>query len=285
MGIIYALSGAFFIALMNFFSKIFAGKAKNPIIISGIFQIIAGLFFCILIFFEKPHFDFSPTTFLLIGTTVTVYTIANLAGFFAFQLIDVSLCSIIDQLSLVVSYIGSLLIFSESNTLSKMFGVALIILGNIVLVSKLSASKDLKKGILLRLVFAFCGAIGGLVDSKIQTDKLVSINLYSLIDWIFPGIIVTFIAFRFSSTKVIIKDIKKNFWGMLLMSVCAVMGTITIFRAYANEEKSIVNPILKLSTILVIILGIVFLKERKNLKAKFLATVIVFSGLILVSIS
>jgi bacterial/archaeal transporter family protein len=285
MAITYALLGALFSSIMIYLSKVVSQRSKNPLIIAGILQIMSGIGFIPFLFFEDLHFANESKIIVSIFVMVFLYTLGNIFGFLSYKYVDISLCGIIDQLSLVLLYVGSILIFGETLSVYKTAGVFLILIANILIIQRTKSKEKSMRGILYRIAFvAFMGG-ANLIDSQIITDKKVSMFLYSFLIWLLPGIGVLLYSMINAKLKDVSYELKYNWKGLISLALTGILTTIFVFFAYQRGEKSIVFPVLKLSSILLVIIGVLFLKERKNLQAKVLAVVIVFLGIYLISLS
>jgi multidrug transporter EmrE-like cation transporter len=80
-------------------------------------------------------------------------------------------------------------------------------------------------------------------------------------------------------------DFKTNARGFLIMAGCATLSYFFLLKSYALVEKSIAVPVYSSTAVLVVLMGIIFLKETSNLQRKLLAIVIVFAGLVSLGLS
>ncbi len=97
--------------------------------------------------------------------------------------------------------------------------------------------------------------------------------------YILPAIFtVLFIPNTLEKVKYLVKP-GKNTFMMLLCAIFQMISTLALYGAYKyGGELSVVGPLAQTSTVLTIIIGIVVLKERWNLKRKVIGIVVTLVG-------
>ena len=142
MGILFAVGSAFCFALFTFIGKLSVNKTKYPDAVTVLYQLIAGVVSLVFIFQDGMRFqDVSPLSWILLLVSTILYGLGNIYSFRSAKVLDVSLTSIIGQMALLFGFIGSLLVFRESVTANKIFGVLFILLGNVIVMAGAKFSK------------------------------------------------------------------------------------------------------------------------------------------------
>jgi drug/metabolite transporter (DMT)-like permease len=172
------------------------------------------------------------------------------------------------------------LIFKENLTAYKIIGVLLILIGNIIIVFGAKFNKTYSKMILLRVLVCVLIAAANMLDA--YNGKNFPLSFYMFFGYFGGGIIAYFLS-KVSINK-IKSQLKQNLIGQLLMGILAALGYFCFLQAFNYAEKSIVIPISYVNSILLVILGIVFLKERKFLWKKIIAIIVVFLGSVFVNL-
>lgn len=281
MGILYAVLAAIFTSLILLMSKVFVKKTSDPIVTSIIFQFLAGTFFIPLAILQTQNIDFSWRLIFMIGIACVLYALSGTWGFSANQYIDISLGSLITQLSLIVTFFGSLIVFNEQINLVKIVGICLILVGNVILFINPQKSNIEFKGVILRLFSAVATGIVILIDAA--NTRYLSIASYSMLVYIVPSLLMT------GYFKVPYNRIKKTFFanslGFISMSMMGTLGYYFLLKSFSYLDKIIAVPIYNTYTVIIVVLGIVMLKERSNISKKLFATALVFMGAVILGLA
>ncbi|KKU13395.1 MAG: hypothetical protein UX21_C0046G0001 [Microgenomates group bacterium GW2011_GWC2_45_8] len=82
-------------------------------------------------------------------------------------------------------------------------------------------------------------------------------------------------------------DIKREIvlgkWLIPLLGLINIFEYYFMIKAYALADASLVVPVVSLSTVFTVIVGIIFLGERDNFVKKIIAGILAFIGLLLIS--
>ncbi|MCA9382914.1 DMT family transporter [Candidatus Dojkabacteria bacterium] len=283
MGVLFASLSAVLYSLWFLFSKISVNKTKDPIAAVVVFQVLAGLLFLPLSLFDTPKADINADSVLLTVAAILCYTFFNVLGFKSFKYLDVSVAGILSQTTVIVTFIGGLIVFNEDATSMKVIGVLLVILGNVIIHINSDADTKVKmKGVILRLAASLMLALGILIDAKNLEN--FSIPVYGFLTYLIPGLIsYIFIVKSFDKIKA---DFSPNKLLFLVMSAMATSGYYFLLKSFTTDlDKTISAPINSSSSMLVVIWGIIFLKETDKLTKKIIAGIIVFLGVVLLGIA
>lgn len=283
MGILFASLSAIFYSFWFLLSKISVNRVKNPMLAVSIFQWITGLLFIPLFIIDAPRWNLNKESIVLLIIVIFFYSFFNILGFKSFKYIDVSTAGIISQLTVVVTFFGGLILFSEKVTYLKIIGVFLIIVGNLVIHIRSKHEKNIKfKGLVLIIGASVMLGLGILIDAK--NSENFSIPLYGFLTYFFPG----FISYLFAKSSLtgLKADLKSNKLFFFIMSLMATLGYYFLIKSFTTDlDKTISAPINSSSSMLVVILGIIFLKETDNMYKKILAGAIVFMGVVILGVA
>jgi drug/metabolite transporter (DMT)-like permease len=238
-------------------------------------SLLTALFFIplVLLSFSLPT---SPFAFYVLLAAIGLWTLAWAASAKSFQLVEASERSPLKQTQIIFLLIFSYFFLSEVLTFNKVAGSLLIFVG-VVLISY-------KKGHLLRkfndrgfqfiLLSALLTAIVSLVD-KIALSYWNPAT-YSFFVYLFPGLIFGgFLGKRKDSLK---KMMKSRYLIIIIVSAMEVIYYYTRLVAFSLTDVSNVFPILRLSTLVTVVGGIILLKERKNIWQKIVSAIIMVAG-------
>ena len=282
MGVIFALLSAVFYALVFFFAKLLVTKARKPLVVAALFQLLAGLLAIPLFLLEPARVNQTQDIWTLLVIVIVLYSFFNVFNFISNKLLDFSITGILSQSTLIITFLGSLMVFGEPATLNKIIAVILILLANIsILIKKKSGAKINFKGIVIRLAASIILGSALIIDAKNSVN--FSLPLYAFITYFFPGIL-TYIFSRanFSDVR---EHIARFYKGIFLMSLMGTLGYYFLIKSFQTLEKSIAAPLNNLSPVIMVCLGIVFLKETDRIWVKRFAVIIVFLAAVLLNLA
>ncbi|MBQ4558461.1 MAG: DMT family transporter [Clostridia bacterium] len=201
--------------------------------------------------------------------------------------VDLSLVSIMNVLSSVMSFILGIIIFNETTSVLQIIGSLIIILCvagiNIV-------NKDKKGKISLThtalLILSACITTASNIIDKYTTIHLSSFQVqfwFLLFVCVFSWIFYAIVRFKDNSLSIAKKDFK-NLW-IYLIGIFLFIGDFWLFQAYkVPGSKMITISILsKLKIVVSVLAGIIIFKE-KNIIKKLILTILIVIGAILISL-
>ncbi|KKP62956.1 MAG: hypothetical protein UR56_C0003G0063 [Candidatus Roizmanbacteria bacterium GW2011_GWC2_34_23] len=274
-----SLGSALSFASLTLLSRVVSVKSKNPRALSIVFNLIAFLMALMIFFITGANKNFSlPTKFepyLYLSIACLFYGLYERIRFYVAQVLEASLVSIINNISLAVAFFTAAFIYSEVMTINKIGGF-LLILTALFLVSVNKVSKINRRGILLAILANVFLGIGWALDKK--GVIFFSPETYNVLVWFFPLFVLYFPYLKFSDIK---KEIKISSWKIALLSLFNVIGYFIQLKAQALADATRVIPIVQTSTLLTVIFGIFILKEKDNLFKKIFAGIIAIGGVFL----
>ncbi len=243
--------------------------------VSGIPAVIASF-----LFFRPIPADIG--TWVIVLVICVFSSLFNIAYFFLMKREDFTQFAIFQQLGVLWSVFGGVLFLAESMTIHKVSGVFLIIAG--VIIAKWKKSEGQPKGIsgihiLFFLLFALAAVSG------ILTKKLIgsfSVPVFAAVMQIVPGIMIaTFACRTVGKIKPMLIPNRKN----ILLFVFTLALGIAFMSHFAalkyGGELSRVAAVRSASPILMVVLGILFLKgERQGIPQKIIGAIAAASGIL-----
>ena len=237
-----------------------------------------------------------PTIFFPYLVLIAIGVVDTLSSFLimeSLKCLEVSLGTVIYQLRIFWILIFSALILGESLNLEKIVGVCLIFGGISLAVFRKRRVSWLKK-IMIRVLGRKDpkgkGVLVCLLASFLTALEMIGVkhvlNQFSLAVVVFIPLSVSALLFLLLAPDlkkrvlVLIKGPQRN-----AVWLTCVLGTIALFlslRVMSLTEVSRANPILQSFSILTILGGIVFLKERERIWQKILGGILAVIGVILV---
>lgn len=279
MWLILSLLSATSFTVLNLLTRVLAVKSSHPRAFSFVYN-CWGVLFAIIAYLALdrriPHFGQLPAhqvAYLLLAAFF--YALFERSQFTARKLIDSSTLAVIFRLTTVTAFIGSLLFFKESAGVSKIVGAALLVASSLIVVYK---NPHVKKGRSLGVAI-FCAVSLGLawmLDKP--ASQGLSASFYSALMWAIPLPTIAFPALTMSQLK---SELRIGTWKIALAAFLNVLGFVLYLQALSRAEASRVIPITSSSATLVVLAGIVVLKERAFLLRKLIAGALMFTGILL----
>ncbi len=274
---IYALIAAITSGIKGVLTR-FVVKDHDILSYGFLFNILAATFFIPLMIMEFSLPE-SLYAWEVAGLGIALWTVVSLIGFKATQLVEISLKDSLGQIRLIFLLIMSSIFLSEPMTSTKIIGTLLILFGTIVLTYKGKIfGKITDTGIQLTLVASFLMAVTAIVD-KVALSYW-NVPTYSFVAFFFPGLIMG--AFTLKRVDKLSRMIKKKLLPTIMASLLIVVSAYFMFRSYQLTDVSNVFPILRLSTLVGVLGGIVFLRERKDVPKKIFGVLVMIVGAILI---
>ena len=260
--------------------KIATKNSKNDGALTILLQLLGGL--CVLIFvpFFKMQFPTDISTYIFLGIAIIFYAIADRVNTTARRGLQVSLYSILGQLSTVFVIIWGILFFKEEIILKKLLGAGLILFGNIMVLYK-KGKFEWNKYILFSLLGNLSMSIGISVDVGISDQ--FNMPIYVALTLIVPALLILLIE------RVKIKDVVSEFKegnkkAILTVGLSWGIMIIAMLRAYQYGTVTTIAPLCSLTTILNVFVAYFLLKEKDSILKKILAAIVVILGILLIKL-
>ncbi|GAB6152624.1 hypothetical protein JCM17380_13740 [Desulfosporosinus burensis] len=244
---------------------------------SAFFLFVVGVLTIPLLWVERPIFTSSLEVWLIVLLSSVLYTACMALYYHALKGTEVSQVETIATTRSIWFMILGIFLLGEKVNLSNFLGIALIFGGLIIIYWNKGSFKGFGKPHLYTLIYAL------LITSAYALDKIAlnsfSVVLYQVIVYIIPGIFtVMFMPRTFGKLKYLLKP-QKNTLVILLSAVLQMISTLALYAAYKyGGELSVVGPLAQTSTVLTILVGIVLLKERWNMKRKIIGVILSLAG-------
>ncbi len=264
--------------------QVLKDQEVDPAAFSAFFLFVVGVLSIPLLMVEKPSIASSPELWWVVILSSVFYTVCMFLYYNALKSTEVSQVETIATTRSIWFLVFGIFLFGESVNLSNFLGIALIFGGIIVIYWDKGSFKGFGKPHLYTLIYSL------LISASYALDKIAlnsfSVVLYQVVVYIIPAIFtVIFIPKTFGNLRYFIKP-QKSTLIVLLSAVFQMISTLALYAAYKyGGDLSVVGPLAQTSTVLTIIVGIVILKERWNLKRKIIGVILVLVGVALLKLS
>jgi len=289
MWISYSLYFAIFSALSTFLIKSLTKKINYFALLYILLAFSIPSTFVLLLFLGGIP-KVTPNFYLYIGASAVLDTIAFISSFLAISQSAISVLSPISSFSPVFTTIIAAFTIHEIPTPIKFVGILFVVLGAYLLnVSDIKHGlmtpyKRLfsNKGVALYLLSTFILSITPIFQKKAIFETHPQIPLFpSLFGMI---LVFTFLTpFAFKKAIKYHKEIRANLKWFVLNGVGSAFGQAAAFAAFSFVFVGYATSIFRLSTLFIIILGGVFLKEER-IKERLLGGVVMILGTVLIAL-
>lgn len=252
---------------------------SDPITYSIAFQLLTGILigiYAVTRGFTTPNLiPLFPNLIL----RFILYSGSNIFIFSALKIIDASEFTIVFASRALWAIIGAIIFLKESFSSQQALGTLLIIL-SVIIVSWKKQKFTFNKG------FVFSVLAAAFIGLAFTNDAFIVQNFdvpsYLTIAFIIPALAV-WIIYPKSAMKIRPLFEKQTLLKLGLLSFFSAISTITFFLAYqVGKNASQIATLNQIATIVIVVLSVIFLRERSDLLRKLLGAVISFVGVILI---
>lgn len=279
--LLLTLIGALVFSSNNLLIRVLMKDDKSdPYVQTVVMYGLAGAFALLFSLFHGGfHYRITFNQFLLFIPLAISITVGPILLFKSFQLIDASENTIVQSSQKLWAVLGAFVFLHEPFSIKKIIGTITIILGIAIALWK-QKKFQLNKGVILILISMIF----------YTSADLIAFFLVRNFD---PISLIIYVCFLPVATLLLIKPktIKKiSFYFKPKYALCIsilsfndTLGTLCIYFAYlAGRNIAQIAPIMGSTTIISVLLAIVFLKERSNLLNKIIGALVVVGGVLLV---
>jgi drug/metabolite transporter (DMT)-like permease len=273
--------GVFLFSSNNLLHRILMKDGKSDpyaqvVVFYGLGGMIALLFailhngFQYWIIFDRP--------FLFIPLTITA-TAGPVFLFKSFQLIDASENAILQSSQKLWTVLGAFLFLGEYFSVNKILGTLITLIGiAIALWRKKKFQLNIGVAFVIIATFFYAGA------DLLSFFLVRNIDPLSLIVYVCFLPVITLLLLKPKTMKKIQFYFKPKYAVYVsILATSDTLGTLSIYYAYkAGRNASQIAPILGTVILISVLLAIIFLKERTNIKNKIIGSVVTLIGVLLV---
>lgn len=240
-------------------------------------QVIGGISIIILIPLFPIILPADPKFWFFIILACVFYAISDRLQTTARKNMEVSVFSIVNQVSTIFLIMYGALIFRESLGLIKLLGAIAILGGNMVLFYK-AGKFAINKYIVITVLAALSFTTALTID--ISISRQINLPIYIMFTLLVPAIML-FIAERLSVKKIANEFRSGGKKYYLITGV--IWGLLVLFslRSFQFGEVTKIVPLQATGVLLNVIVAFIFLKERDSLLKKLFAATLVILGIYL----
>jgi len=263
--------------LFNQFYKFAVKNAKKDGVATVILQSIAGLSVLFLMPLFPIRFPSDWKVYILLLTACVFYAIGDRLQTTVRKNLEVSVYTIVNQLSSVFLIIYGLLFFHEPFSLAKIIGGILILGANIFLrfrEGKFHINKYIVFGALANLSLATA------ISIDVGNSKSFNLPLYIMITLLIPTLMIK-TAERMTVKEIVSEYAHGNKPYYILTGISWALLLFFMIRAYQFGSFTLVTPLSATSVLINVLIATIFFAERKQIAQKIIAAVLVIAGVYL----
>ncbi|MEK7595030.1 MAG: DMT family transporter [Patescibacteria group bacterium] len=274
---INALISSILFSLNSILGRSLAVKSEDPRAFAFVYNAIAAGFALVFLVFEQTKFTPLPMWVIILSAlNMVTYGIFNRYEFFARKYVEASTYTILTKFIPIVTFTIAILFLGESLTFPKIIAAFLIVGGNILAVFK-GRKLAVQKGIKYALIVILSLGVAWSFDKRLSS--FYPLAFYAFLTYAIPNVFLYL--FPRLAVKGLLKEVKISNWKIILLAFVNVSAYYFLIKAFSYGEASRVVLITSTSTILTVVIGIVFLKERSNVVRKVIAALLVTIGALL----
>lgn len=261
--------------------KIATKKVKKDGAITTLLELIgAGSILVVSLFF---NFKF-PTNiwiYVLFGIAIIFYALNDRLQTTVRKNLEVSVVSILMQLSNVFVFIWGILFFKETFMLQKAIGAILIVIANVFLFYK-KGKFVFNRYTILSFLSSIALSIAVSLDAGISGN--FNLAFYAFMDLFGSAILISLVE-RIKPRDMLEEYKQGNKKAIIATGMVWGLYIFFMLRTYNSAPVTTVAPLGAVAVILNVIASYIFMKERNNIGKKIIAAILVILGVILVTIA
>jgi len=255
-------------------------KDVDPIAFAAIFQIIISIPLIAVAFYLQADWSKFFEVWYLLFIAAAFYLVAAVSRYIGLKTEHAAVYSIGLQSRVLWAFIFSIFILQETNTWQEFAGAFLILLA-VILLSYKGTKLKIEKGFLYILLSALTGAIAFIFDIFSLRS---GINIYLFVGVLFlVGGLMNLAIYPSKIKSAISMLYDRNYLLFYIGTIAYGIASMSFYVAYdLGGTSSAITTLFQLYIPLVVILAVVFLKERENLRSIIIAGILSIIGAILV---
>ena len=257
--------------------------AVDPTAFSAFSLFMVGLMTVPFAVLEKTAISGEPKIWLLVFLSASFYTGSTLFYYHALKSTEISQVeTIVTSRSVWMMLLGAVF-FHEALNLSKLLGVLLIFAGLAVIYWRQGRHQPLGKAHLYVFLYTLLISGGSALDKF--AIGYFSVAFYQVVIFTIPAFLT--VIFVPGTLAKILPLLKLGKTSVLIMASCFLqaIACLSLYRAYqVGGELSVIGPLAQISTVLTIIVGIIFLRERWNLRRKLIGIALALLGVFFIKV-
>lgn len=256
--------------LYDLAGRYFATRSENPQAFSVIYNAIVAAFTPLLFFLDpvRPG-PINLVTGLLAVVGLFVWGLYGRFEYFSKKHVEASTLSIVGKLDILLNFFLVLIFLHEPVTLSKLAGIGLILLANLILfwgTARKSVISD--QGLKYAFIAAVILAFGWLFDTI--NVRALGVATYTTLSFIAPVVLGSVFP------TLTVQQLKRELvltplWQFVVLGLANLIAYSLMLKALTLGPASNIMPIISSGSPFIVLLGYLFLGEKDHPYRKFVA--------------
>jgi len=251
-------------------------KSANPYPFAFLNNVFSSLVFLPLALLNW-RYVINAHSLIGLGIAGALWTIIAVTNYHSYKKTDLSVREPVTQTRILFTLFLGILFLGESFTLAKFLGTFIIFFGLFILFYKKGVKIKWNEGVAITLGLSFLIALVSIFDKYCL--QYFSAELYGFIVYTIPAFFMCFaLPKRFGEVKQLLQTNWKVVFSAITFSVTAYYY---ILKTFEHLEVSVAYPLLQLTSLLTVLFGIYFFREKENMGKKISAIVVILIGVII----
>jgi drug/metabolite transporter (DMT)-like permease len=280
MWLVYALGAVLLTSILGILFQIVAVKAKDARTFSFLFNFTILLMTLLLVLvIGVGKVDLSPWVTLLMVFSGIGYGLFQRYQFTVRQHIPTPEIQILLTPTGLAGYLLAVVWLNEAVTLPRVIGYMLVVLATLLVLKKPGLHFKFDKYVVMALGIGAVLSISGTLDRRVASHFSHALT-YSLVLWLAQALVCFLPYVKIAQVR---QELKLQGWRIPLLAVVNLAVLYLQISAIKLAPATQVGPVTSTNVVLVAVLSVVFLKDRKRLWTKFGAALLATVGLVLIS--
>lgn len=278
--LILSILSLFSFVLYDVASRFVAVRSKSPRAFATLYNAVVAIL-SVTIFLIDPTLPGKITfrTIVLTAIGLILWGLNGRLEYFVKKHVEASTFAIVAKVAPIGTFLLALIFLHESLSFSKLIGVAMIIIANLLIfIGQKTHTVLTPEGLRYTTLVCSVLALAWLLDAVnvpiwgVATFSVFSFAISSLISGLFPTISLAELKRELELTPI---------WQIIFLGSLNLSGYALMLKAFTLTEASNVVPIATATAPFVVLLSLIFLGENKFLLRKFIAALITLGGIYL----
>lgn len=255
-------------------SKFLVGKGFRPVVLGGAIHLAGGLLCLLFLPFLDLRADLSVGVVLGVLGMGAAYTVGNSLYFLALQATQLSEIDLFLRTSSLWTFIAGVVLLGEAVNGSTALGAGLIV-ASVLTLSQQARALRFSRAQLLALSAAFTFGLGNVVDKALSPyfDPLT----YTTLNLLLTGL--GMLALARAGPAELTQPALRGAWAWMVAATFALTQALLILAYQAGGGAGQVILVAQIRLVLLVMVGVVILRERDRLDRKILAVILMIAGI------
>ncbi|MCD8390818.1 MAG: DMT family transporter [Firmicutes bacterium] len=216
----------------------------------------------------------------IVAVKSSIIFVAWICSFKAINKLPIGFYGIMDMSRVVIAAVLSVVFLNERPTVYKTAGMALVLIGLLLVNFRRDGKKAGAASLALVLISCLMNAVSEILDKYLMGSTDMTSGQLQF--WYMLFLVVLYFGYLLvSRTKIDWRNLFKNYW-LIIMSVLFVFGDKALFEACKYENSSVITmTLIKQCSVLITIIGGRLMFKEKNTAYKLFCAAVIIAGIVI----